>query len=86
MYYRNKEKNDLLRRTRNVCFEDVLLAIESDNLLAIIEHNNQIKYRWQKILIVKINNYVYRVPYIEENNKIFLKTIFPSRIDTKFYL
>ncbi len=86
MYYRNKEKNDLLKRTRNVCFEDVLFAIESDNLLAIIEHNNQIKYKWQKILIVKINNYVYRVPYIEENKKIFLKTIFPSRIDTKFYL
>lgn len=86
MYYRNEEKNNLLKRTRNVCFEDVLLAIETNNLLAIIEHSNQIKYMWQKILIVKINNYVYRVPYIEENNKIFLKTIFPSRRDTKFYL
>ena len=86
MYYRNEEKNNLLKRTRNVCFEDVLLAIETNNLLAIIEHSNKIKYMWQKILIVKINNYVYRVPYIEENNKIFLKTIFPSRRDTKFYL
>ncbi|MDD3262698.1 MAG: toxin [Candidatus Absconditabacteria bacterium] len=86
MYYRNEEKNNLLKRTRNVCFEDVLLAIETNNLLAIIEHSNQIKYMGQKILIVKINNYVYRVPYIEENNKIFLKTIFPSRRDTKFYL
>lgn len=86
MYYRNQEKNNLLKKTRDICFEDVLLAIESDNLLAVIEHNNQIKYKWQKILIVKINNYVYRVPYIEENNKIFLKTIFPSRKDTKFYL
>jgi hypothetical protein len=35
---------------------------------------------------LEINDYVYYVPFIEDNEKIFLKTIIPSRKYTKKYL
>jgi len=33
-----------------------------------------------------INDYVWAVPYIEQQDKLFLKTIYPSRAATKKYL
>ncbi|MCK5123534.1 MAG: toxin, partial [Candidatus Pacebacteria bacterium] len=52
----------------------------------IVEHKNQKKYPDQKIFVISINNYAYLVPFIEEENKIFLKTIIPSRRATKKYI
>jgi len=43
-------------------------------------------YPGQKILVVNINDYVFLVPYIEDEEKLFLKTIDPSRKFTKVYL
>jgi len=37
-------------------------------------------------MLVAINDYVYAVPYVEDSEKIFLKTVFPSRKYTKLYL
>ena len=37
-------------------------------------------------IIDTIENYIYLVPYIENENEIFLKTIYPSRKFTKIYL
>ena len=37
-------------------------------------------------MVIGINNYAYLVPYIEDENEIFLKTIIPSRKATKIYL
>lgn len=36
--------------------------------------------------VINIDNYVYLVPFIEDQQKYFLKTIFPSRKATKKYL
>jgi hypothetical protein len=82
------EKNEILKSSRNISFEDVLLAIESGNLLDDIEHPNKEKYPSQNIFIilVEIKEYVYLVPYVEDENAIFLKTIIPSRVMTKKYL
>ena len=46
-----------------------------------MEHPNKGKYPNQNIFIilVEIKNYVYLVPYVEDNKTIFLKTIIPSR-------
>jgi uncharacterized DUF497 family protein len=82
----NEEKNKILIMEREVSFEDVLIAIESDNLLKIIKHPNKKKYSNQKIFIVNIRNYAYLVPFVEDSKKIFLKTIIPSRKATKKYL
>lgn len=79
-------KNEQLKTERNVLFEDIVFAIEHGELLDIIEHPNKKKYPNQKIFIVKINNYVYLVPFVEDENIIFLKTIIPSRKMTLEYL
>jgi uncharacterized DUF497 family protein len=86
IYYWDKEKNNTLKSERGISFEDILYYIEHGNILAIIKHPNKIKYPDQKMYIVKINNYVYLVPFIETENIVFLKTIIPSRKATKKYL
>lgn len=82
----NKDKNDVLTAEREISFEDVVLAIETGGLLDIIEHPNQKKYLSQKIFVVNIGNYVYLVPFVEDDKRYFLKTIFPSRKMTKKYI
>jgi hypothetical protein len=42
--------------------------------------------RLQRIMIVRIENYVCLVPYIETKECVLLKTIIPSRKATKKYL
>ncbi|MBA1432535.1 MAG: BrnT family toxin [Epsilonproteobacteria bacterium] len=81
------EKNEILKKQRDVSFEDVILALESGNLLDDIEHPNKEKYPNQNIFIIliEIKNYVYLVPYVEDDTSIFLKTIIPSRQMNKKY-
>jgi len=82
----SEKKNRLLRMEREIGFEDVLLAIKAGQILEIIENPNKKKYPNQKIYIINIQNYVYLVPFVEDKEKIFLKTIIPSRKATKEYL
>jgi len=76
-------KNTKLKRERGVGFEDAICAICDGALLEIRQHHNQNKYPGQKVMLVEINDYIYQVPYMEENGKIILKTVFPSRKFTK---
>jgi len=85
-YKWNKEKSLLLKETRGVNFEQIIIHIEQDNLVDIIEHPNSEKYNHQKILVINIDNYIYTVPFVENQNERFLKTIIPSRKLTKKYL
>jgi uncharacterized DUF497 family protein len=81
----NIEKNRLLKSERDVCFEDVVTLIYDDKVLDIIKHPNSEKYPNQKLYIVRLNNYVHIVPFVKENDEIFLKTIVPSRKMNKKY-
>ena len=80
------EKNEQLKKLRGVSFEQVVLAIVSGDLIDRIKHANPEKYPNQKIFLVKIDNYIYSVPYVEDEKKIFLKTIIPNSKETKKYL
>ena len=82
----DNEKNELLKDNRGVCFEQVVLLMERGKVLDTIEHPNQGGYPGQKIAVVMINAYAYLVPYVEQNGKIFLKTIIPSRKATNKYV
>ena len=82
----NDEKNEILRKVRGVSFEQVELAIASGDLIDIIRHQNPAKYPNQKVFLVKIDNYIYSVPYVEDEEKIFFKTIIPNRKATKKYI
>jgi uncharacterized DUF497 family protein len=79
-------KNEKLKSERNISFEAVLVAIIQGNTLDDSIHPNQEKYPNQRLLVVKINEYAYLVPYVEEDTEIFLKTIIPSRKATKQYI
>lgn len=80
------KKNEILRETRNISFEEIVFAIANDKLLDILEHPNTEKYPNQKLFVVEISDYAYVVPFIEDEEKYFLKTIYPSREATKRYL
>ncbi len=82
----NNGKNELLKKERNVSFEEVILAIEKNRLLAVLEHPNLQKYPSQQIYIVEIEGYAYVVPFVETEETVFLKTIIPSRKMAKIYL
>lgn len=82
----NPEKNRVLKKTRNITFEEIIEEIEcSDNILDIIPHSNCEKYPKQFMFIIKIKEYIYVVPFVKDWNIIFLKTIFPDRRLLKKY-
>lgn len=80
------EKNDLLRRERGVSFESMVVAIDAGGLLDVLAHPNEEKYPRQRVLVVAHDRYAYLVPFVEEADYIFLKTVIPSRKATKDYL
>lgn len=82
----NDEKNELLKKERGVSFEQVELAIAVGDLIDRLRHPNQSKYPNQKVFLVKIEDYIYSVPYVEDEEIIFLKTIIPNGKATKKYL
>ena len=82
----DEEKNELLKQIRGVSFEQVVLAIEIGDLVDRVKHLNLARYPNQKVFLVKIEDYIYSVPYIEDNEKIFLKTIIPNSKATNKYL
>ena len=82
----NPEKNDALKQARGVSFESMVVAIETGGLLDIMAHPNGQKYPRQRVLVVAHDRYVYLVPFVEEQDFFFLKTVIPSRKATRDYL
>jgi uncharacterized DUF497 family protein len=82
----NPEKNDALKSARGMSFESVVVAVEAGGLLDIVNHPDQAKYPKQRVLIVAIDNYAYLVPFVEEEDHYFLKTVIPSRKATRDHL
>lgn len=82
----NDEKNQQLINDRGVSFEDVIFYIQKGQLLDDLCHPNQKKYPNQRFFVVEIDSYAYLVPYIENDEEIFMKTIIPSRKATKQYI
>ncbi len=75
----NEEKNGWLKKYRDISFEEIVFYIEKGGLLDSYEHPNKKKYPRQSIFVVRTDLYVYLVPYVEEDNYYFLKTIIPNR-------
>lgn len=53
----NPEKNELLKATRNVSFEQVEEIMRREEVLDDYEHPNQEKYPGQRVMVVRINGY-----------------------------
>lgn len=81
----NDEKNIELQKLRNISFEEIVFHIGNNDLIEVIAHPNKEKYPNQKIFIVSMNNYIYYVPFVENETHYFLKSIIPSRKLNKKY-
>ncbi len=79
------DKISLIKAQNNLSFEEIILNIQLGNELDIYDHPNQKRYPNQKISVVAVEDYIYLVPYIENNEEIFLKTIISSRKATRQY-
>jgi uncharacterized DUF497 family protein len=75
----DERKNECLKQRRGVSFEDVLMALAERGPLWIKEHPRPEKYPNQRLLGILIAGYVFIVPFEETDEKIILKTIYPSR-------
>ena len=80
------EKNALLQQERGLSFEQITVAVESGGLLDIVAHPNAERYPRQRIMVVVIDDYAYLVPYVEEEDHLFLNTIIPSRKATRDFI
>ena len=80
------DKNEQLKSVRGLSFEHIVVEIESGSLLDVVIHRNQKKYPRQQVFVIACGGYVYLVPFVEEGDYYFLKTIIPSRKATREYL
>ena len=81
----NPDKNEWLKKNRNISFEQIIFHLSRGDVWMMADHPDQKKYPAQRIYFVVVENYVYLVPHIIEKDYIFLKTIIPSRKATKDY-
>ena len=81
----NEGKAEALRERYGVSFEDAASQIERGDAISVPHHNRE-RYPNQRIFIVAIRNYAYVVPYVEDENGVFLKTMYPSRKALRDYL
>ncbi|MDI7261586.1 MAG: BrnT family toxin [Thermodesulfobacteriota bacterium] len=79
------EKNERLKRERNISFEKIIFHLSQGDVWKIADHPDRENYPGQKIYFVIVEGYIYLVPHVVEKDYIFLKTIIPSRKATKMY-
>ncbi len=82
----DEAKNAKLKSERGIGFEEIVFHIERGDLLDIVEHPNQDRYRGQRLFVVRVEDYVCIVPFVEDDASVFLKAIIPSRKATRHYL
>ena len=81
----DSEKNELLKRERNISFEKIIFHLARGDVWKLADHPDQESYPGQKIYFVIMEDYIYLVPHVVEKDYVFLKTIIPSRKATKVY-
>jgi len=57
IYSWDETKNRYLSLNRNINFERILVALEEGDILQVLKHPNQHKYKDQKVYILNIDNY-----------------------------
>jgi uncharacterized DUF497 family protein len=80
------EKNETLKQERGISFEEITVAVEGGGLLEVVPHPQPSKYPRQRIMVVEVAGYAYLVPFVEETDHYFLKTIIPSRKATRGFI
>jgi uncharacterized DUF497 family protein len=73
----DEEKNKLLKKERGVSFEEIL----GSKFLGAEKHRSRAN---QMVLLFEHEKYVWVVPCVVDEERIFLKTMFPSRKYTNY--
>ncbi len=71
-----RERNELLKQNRGIGFEEIIAAINAGKIPGVFGHPDQTQYPHPKIYVVEALDYVYLVPFIQNEDGIFLKTAF----------
>jgi len=71
-------KSARLKRVRGVSFEEIIQG----DLVDIRSHPQREN---QSIFVYEYNGYIWAVPFVVDDERIFLKTIYPSRKFFKLY-
>ena len=74
----NELKNMRLKLTRGVSFEEIL----KEKWIATVPHP---KRTGQRVFLFERQGYIWVAPFVEDENGIFLKTLYPSRDYTRLY-
>ena len=74
----NPVKSERLKKTRGVSFEEILKG----KLIDIKDHHIRAN---QQLMLIDFKGYIWLVPFVEKEDSIFLKTLYPSRKYTKLY-
>lgn len=74
----NSLKSKRLKLTRGVSFEEIITA-------KIVEIKDKPGRENQRILLFEYKNYIWLVPFVQDGDVMFLKTLYPSRKYTKLY-
>jgi hypothetical protein len=81
----NPAINEWLKKARHVSFEQIIIHLSRGDVWKITDHPDKSNYPGQKLYHVIVDSYIYIVPYMVENDFIFLKTIIPTRKATRMY-
>ena len=71
-------KNERLKKARGASFEDLI----NSKLIKIMKNPKRVN---QNIMLFEYKKYIWVVPFVEEKDYYFLKTLFPSRKYTKIF-
>ena len=80
----DEDKNKWLIANRGISFEMIIEYVTNEEVVIIL--NNHPPYEHQRVYMINIDNYMYEIPIVEDDQKIFLNTIYPSSKATKKYL
>ena len=84
-YEWDPKKNEWLKKERNISFEKIVFHLSQGDVWRVADHPDQESYPGQRIYFVIVDNYIYLVPHVVEDDYVFLKTIIPNRKATKAY-
>ena len=71
-------KNHLLKRSRGVAFEDVIIGLARHDDIGVIYNHRPGRYPGQDLLLIMIQDYLYAVPHLATGDTIRLITIYPD--------
>ncbi len=84
-YEWDSAKNEWLKAERGISFEVIVFHLSHGDVWKLADHPDQETCPGQKIYFVIVDGYIYLVPHVIEKDYIFLKTIIPSRKETRDY-